>query len=151
MIRWILATAIMLVTVSCCTTVDTGAVKQELMNADKAFAADSAEQGLDGWMKWFTKDAVIFPQQGPTVRGEAAMRQYYADIRFDPTKLSWAPVDADVSDDGTVGHTWGTWQYTVEEEDGTIAQSTGKYLTAWHRQADGSWRVTADMGIIDAD
>ena len=143
--------ALFVLTSACCTKVDTAVVENELMGADRAFAADSLKSGLDGWMGWFTADAVIFPQDSPAIRGTDAMGAYYEQIRFDPTHLSWEPSGVDVSDDGTAGMTWGTWNYAfVDPEDGTEQASTGKYLTTWHRQADGTWKVTADMGIMDA-
>ena len=151
MIRWIAMTALVLIGVSCCNGVDQTVTKGDLMKADQAFAADTARRGLAGWMDWFAEDAVIFPQDEPAVRGKEAMAAYYAKSHFDPTRLTWQPVDADVSADGTAGMTWGTWQFTMTDEDGTEHRSSGKYLTAWHRQDDGSWKVTADMGIFDAD
>ena len=137
-------------TVGCCTSVDRNVAEHELMNADRAFAADSEKYGLDGWMDWFAPDAVIFPPDSVAVRGTDDMRIYYEEIRFDPTRLNWEPSGADVSDDGTVGMTWGTWRYMIVDPDGVEKASSGKYLTAWHRQGDGAWRVTADMGIMDA-
>jgi ketosteroid isomerase-like protein len=41
-----------------------------------------------------------------------------------------------------MGWTWGQYQVLAEGE--TI--STGKYLNVWTRQADGRWKVRADIG-----
>ena len=63
-------------------------------------------------------------------------------------KLEWEPLYADVSDDGTLGYTWGYAKYTVPVKDGSSAPkiSFGMTLSIWKRQADGSWKWVFDGG-----
>ena len=60
--------------------------------------------------------------------------------------LEWTPRAADVARSGDMGWTWG--EYTVTAKDGTGAQpaSWGKYVNVWKKNADGEWKVVADIG-----
>jgi ketosteroid isomerase-like protein len=59
-------------------------------------------------------------------------------------QLTWKPLKVEVSDDGTLGYTWGRYDFTSKGKDGKVDSSTGIYLTIWRRQPDGSWRFVYD-------
>ncbi len=44
---------------------------------------------------------------------------------------------------GDIGYTIGTFELTAAQ-DGTAMRTEGKYVTIWHKQADGSWPVMVD-------
>ena len=43
----------------------------------------------------------------------------------------------------------GTWQLADKRKPTAGVMATGKYLTVWGKQQDGSWRVLADTGVED--
>jgi ketosteroid isomerase-like protein len=45
---------------------------------------------------------------------------------------------------GDLGYTWGHYKITTDGE-----TKHGKYMTVWHRESDGTWKVIADMGNAD--
>ena len=49
-----------------------------------------------------------------------------------------------------LGYTLGTWQSTHYNEAGKGQVTTGKYVTIWRKQADGSWKVVFDGGNPDS-
>jgi len=53
------------------------------------------------------------------------------------------------SADGDLGYTLGTWQSTHYNAKGQGQVATGKYVTIWRKQADGSWKVVFDGGNPD--
>jgi len=59
-------------------------------------------------------------------------------------QLTWAPLKIEVSDDGTLGYTWGRYDAVERGNDGQAKTTTGVYLTIWRRQADGSWKFVYD-------
>ncbi len=120
-----------------------------LIAADLAFGRDAAARGLPGWMDWFAEDSAVFPTDAPPATGKAAVRAYYERIRFDPRNLAWTPVRAELAASGEVGYTWGTWTWTAKGPDGKSTSATGKYMTIWRRQPDGSYKVEADIGAPD--
>lgn len=118
-----------------------------LMDADRGFAKATAERGVDGWVAHFADHGVMLPAGRPLVRG----RQAIADLMrpaFDSEGFSllWEPTEADVSLSGELGYTLGRYERTAVDSDGSEVSSTGKYVTIWKRQADGSWRVIVDIG-----
>jgi ketosteroid isomerase-like protein len=120
------------------------------MQADRDFAADVARDGIDAWVKWFATDG---QQIGPgrQVIGHDAIRDYMRDTFSDPTaKLAWWPVSARISASGDLGYTIGRYEARKVNPDGTVSvRGTGRYITIWRKQADGSWKVELDTGHPD--
>ena len=77
----------------------------------------------------------------------AAMAPAFADTTF---RLTWQPTMAFASAAGDLGYTLGTWQSTHYNEAGKGQVTTGKYVTIWRKQADGSWKVVFDGGNPDS-
>lgn len=120
-----------------------------LMDADRAFAAATAARGLDGWMDFMAPDAVRLLRLADPVRGAEAIRKADAPSFANPAvRLTWAPVDGGMFDDGTHGWTIGRYEVHRRAADGsdTIA-GHGRYLTMWRRGGDGRWRVILDTGV----
>lgn len=112
----------------------------ELMEADRAFLADTAEQGLAGWLSWFAADAIVLKVDGTAASGSAGLRDHYGSVPgFPPAGFRWEPKSAGVSSSGDLGWTAGTYSTSQQEE-------AGNYLSVWARQADGEWKVLTDLG-----
>jgi ketosteroid isomerase-like protein len=112
----------------------------ELEAADLAFAADTGKRGVDGWV-------AAFDPQGGMMR--KAGRVDYAAIAeamkpaLDSGRLDWAPIASGKS--GDLGFTVGKAAFTgATPEDAW--RST--YVTIWHRQPDGTWKVLFDTGRV---
>lgn len=119
-----------------------------IQQADLDFCAATKAKGLDGWMSYFADDATGFPAGKPLIHGKAALREYYAAAIFSATDLTidWKPVQADAAASGDLGYTIGTAEFRFRDKDGKMTSRPGKYLTVWKKQADGSWKVAADLG-----
>jgi ketosteroid isomerase-like protein len=123
---------------------DPEAVRASLMAADQAFAAATAQNGLEGWLAAYDSSGIQMEPDVPFTPGlpaiRAAMAPAFADTTF---RLTWQPTMAFASAAGDLGYTLGTWQSTHYNE-------TGKYVTIWRKQADGSWKVVFDGGNPDS-
>lgn len=121
-----------------------------LMKADRDFASDVARSGIEAWVSWFASDG---QQLGPgqQVIGHAAIREYMNSTLSDPTtKLVWWPVSARIAASDDLGYTIGRYEVRHTNPDGTVTvRGTGRYLTIWHKQPDGTWRVDVDTGNPD--
>jgi ketosteroid isomerase-like protein len=80
----------------------------------------------------FAEDAAYLYPGARLVRGKNAIRALLDSAGAGD--LTWTPEFADVSDDGTVGYTYG-WTRAADQQ--------GKYLACWRRRDGGSWMVTA--------
>lgn len=131
---------------------DPAAIRASLMAADEAFAAATAERRLEGWLSAFDSTAIQMEPDVPFTPGigsiRAAMGPVFADTSF---TLTWQPAMAFASAAGDLGYTLGTWRSTRYNAEGKGQVSTGKYVTIWRKQPDGSWKVVFDGGNPDTE
>lgn len=117
-----------------------------LIEADKAFDRDTAARGLDGWMSWFAENARI---EGATdvIAGKPALREVYSKMFAQREfRIHWRPESADISDDGTLGYTFGRAEISWRDEKGEMQKRASRYTTLWRKQKDGTYKVVFDMG-----
>ncbi len=127
------------------------AARSALLAADRAFAAETARRGADGWTSYFTPDARQFHVRGVSV-GMREIREAAARAFADTNaRLVWHPVYAEVGRSADLGYTVGRWESRSLGADGKWATAgTGNYVTIWRRQPDGSWKAAVDIGNQDA-
>jgi ketosteroid isomerase-like protein len=119
---------------------------RELIEADRAFAAETAERGADGWAAWFAESGRMYQERG-YVDGRSAIRDAMEPAFSDSLRaLRWEPDTAIVAASGDVGYTLGHWESVLKTAAGDSVVGRGNYLTIWRRQADGTWKVAADIG-----
>lgn len=118
-----------------------------LLKVDAEFATTTAAKGLEGFLSYFAEDAVILPARAPVISGKDALRSFYSKVFATPGfSLVWEPLRAEISRGGDLGYTFGTYKRVVLNAQGKADTGTGKYLTIWRKQSDGSWKVVLDMG-----
>ena len=123
---------------------DKDALKTALMDADRAFAKATAERRLDGWMEFYTDDAVrITPLGGKATIGRKAIRELDKSLFADAdTRLVWEPTDGGAYPDGKLGFTTGKAKI-LAKDDKVLFE--GAYITLWRKDANG-WKVILDTG-----
>lgn len=122
--------------------------REELMEADRAFARDTAKKGSEAWVAWFAQDGMIVPAEGPLTPGREAVRQRVASFLDDPDLVfTWEPELADVAAAGDMGWTVGHYRAELKRAGEEPRVQTGRYLTVWRRQADGNWKVVVDADV----
>ena len=128
---------------------DIAAEKKALIQAEADFEAARAQKGMEGWLSFFSEDTANIIPGKPITFSKADMREQLTNTWNPNVTLKWQPVKADVSASGDLGYTVGTWQLTGKSPKGDPVSMTGKYMTVWKKQTDGSWKVVADMGNAD--
>lgn len=125
---------------------DAMADREAIMAADRAFADSTYANGLDGWMSFYTPDAVRLRLGEAAVQGLDAVRQFDTPIFADTAiVLTWTPVDAGTFADGQHGFSTGKGAMIRRATPGdTVWQ--GQYVTIWRRGDDGRWMVILDTG-----
>jgi uncharacterized protein (TIGR02246 family) len=128
----------------------------EVASARKAIDAGNA-QWIEGWRKGdaamvaaiFTPDGMQLQRHGKIVAGRDAIMksQQKAMQSVEPgvevkveTKEVWI-VDGDAYETGK-------WTYkSVEKGKKSPTVESGRYVTRWKKQADGSWKLYLDMNV----
>jgi uncharacterized protein (TIGR02246 family) len=124
-----------------------GADPSELMAADRAFAKATATKGVEGWVETFAEDGAMLPAGLPIVRGHKAIRDLMSPaFENEGFKFHWEPEEADIAASGDLGYTIGHYERTVTGPDANASTTTGKYVSIWKRQEDGTWKVVVDLG-----
>ncbi len=119
----------------------------ELMAADRAFAAAAGERGVEGWLDAFAVDAVRLLPGSPPLRGREEFGEIDAGLFADPNlRLEWTPDHAGTFEGGGLGFTTGHYRLidrtlTVDAE----PVSSGTYLTLWRKDGD-RWMAILDTG-----
>jgi ketosteroid isomerase-like protein len=120
-------------------------LKVELITADRAFAESVGRTGLGAWLAAFGPNGIMV-SNGASHSGQDGIRRQmlplFADSLF---TLTWDPNFAEVAEGGDLGYTIGTYQMTASGSDG-LQNFSGSYLTVWRRNANGVWKVEADIG-----
>jgi ketosteroid isomerase-like protein len=117
------------------------AVADDLLAADRGFAAAAAgKPAADAVAAMLDDDVVMFiVPQPPLAKGRSdAVELLGKAFAGDASSLSWAPVRAGVSADGTQGFTYGFATRTIAGKPPIL----GKYVTYWIKRPAG-WRVAA--------
>src|SRR3954470_10313941 len=123
--------------------------REAIAKAEADFQKAMAEHGLEGWLSFFADDAADFTRGEPFSVAKHDMRKRLAKT-FDPAdQLTWKAAKIEVARSGDLAYSLGTWHLKGKNPKGEEVEQTGKYLTVWKKQTDGSWKVVADTGNVD--
>jgi len=114
-----------------------------LYSLEAKFEHDTAQGGGAAFAKWFAPDAVTLSNGKAPVIGQAAIAAS-ADWSPSQYQLTWTPDGARMSAGGDMGFTWGHYEGRSKDRDGTPIIHSGRYMTVWKKQPDGSWKVELD-------
>jgi ketosteroid isomerase-like protein len=126
---------------------DLAAIGATLMESDRAWFAEysASDAPADVFAANVTAEAYLLPPGAPMVQGQDSIRRAITKLEAIPGfSVTWSPVGVEVSSGGEMGYTIGTYEMKMAPE-GSPVTIDGKYITVWEKQADGGWRVTADM------
>ena len=83
-----------------------------LYELEKSFAEDCAVNGHhSSFLKFMHPDGVILMDNLPPLEGKSAVEKHYAQRSDSSYSIYWKPVSAKMSDDNTLGYTYGL--YTI--------------------------------------
>jgi ketosteroid isomerase-like protein len=121
--------------------------REALLTADRAFALATAQKGLEGWVGAFAEDGFLVAPEGPLTPGLSGVRATMAPFFADPSSsLAWTPEQAEVAASGDLGYTIGSYERHTKDASGQTIVRTGRYLTIWRKEKNGSWKVAVDIG-----
>jgi len=112
--------------------------------------ADMLAGITDTTLAGYTDDAVSMPNNGPFLRGKAAIREYYK--RTMGMGLKFKEVDfvtVDVKVGGRFAYEIGTYTMTMETGETETMTDQGKYLMIYEYGEDGRWRIKIETWNTD--
>lgn len=118
----------------------------QLMALDMSFCEEVSKKGAQAWANHFIDDGIMVVKSGDNIVTEAsiyeAMKPFFA---VKGNTLMWSPEGGSLSDDGTLGYTYGKYIRTVVVE-GKKEQQLGRYMTIWREIKPGTYKIEIDMG-----
>lgn len=114
-----------------------------LYSLEAKFEHDTARGGGAAFAKWFARDGVTLSNGKAPVIGRAAITAS-ADWTPAQYQLTWTPDGGRMSAAGDMGFTWGHYEGRAKDRDGNPVLTTGRYMTVWKKQPNGSWKVELD-------
>jgi uncharacterized protein (TIGR02246 family) len=126
---------------------DETAIRAAVVDWSKAAQAKDVNKAIS----FYADDAMQFIDRGPVVKGKDNIRIGWEKMLTMPGPgLTFATTGVEVARSGDVAYDFGTYDFPTQDSKGRIVDEKGKYLTVWKKQADGSWKVAADIDNRDA-
>jgi len=123
-----------------------------------AAAADEIRAADIAWEQVFTggdttaavaaveADGSMLAPNAPIATGHDAVRAAIAGFYALPDiTLHWQATKVEAAKSGDLGYSMGTYEMSFTGPDGNSVTDHGKYATIWRKQADGTWKVVADI------
>jgi len=138
-------------TSSTTSTSDSLAAVNAINLADSLWDDQSAHNSVDGWLSFYTDDAIMLPPGEKVCKDKesrhASIAAYFAlpsaSMRFQATKT-------EASKAGDLGYSTGAYQFSYKDPAGKEIREIGKFNETWKKQADGSWKCIVDIWNADA-
>ena len=97
---------------------------------------------------FYTDDAVLAGTTVPVTNGRAAIEKVWADAFPIASNLKVNSEKTEVS--GDMAYDYGSYSQHIAPPKGKAMEDAGRYLVVFKRQADGSWKIAAHVGVTPA-
>ena len=117
-----------------------------IRNLDAQWSKTAAAGDLEGTVSYYSDDASAFPPNSPIATGKQAIHATWASLLTPGVSVSWQASKVEVSRSGDLAYLTGMYQVTLKDPKAKppVADS-GKFVEVWKKQADGNWKVVADI------
>lgn len=112
-----------------------------LFELEAKFEQATAAGGGKAFASWFAEDGVILANGKAPTKGSFAIAASATWLPKD-YQLTWTPESGELS--GDMGYTWGHYVGHAKDAAGNPVTTTGRYMTIWKKQPDGSWKIELD-------
>jgi uncharacterized protein (TIGR02246 family) len=112
---------------------------------DAQWAKAAGANDLDATVAYYTDDASLLPPNAPIATGRQAIRAVWAALLNPNATVTWQVNKADVARSGELAYVMGAYQLIPKNEQGKPLEDHGKLVEVWKKQADGKWKVVADI------
>lgn len=125
---------------------------EQILAADRAFDAATADRGAEGWVSYFAPEGAMHLAGGTTVAGHDAILELMQPAFDDPDySLRWKPENGAMIIPGVVGYTTGSFEQRARDDAGNTVVTRGTYVSMWRKQPDGAWKIILDTGNAEGD
>jgi len=128
---------------------DVGTVRSAIDSANARFIAALLKGDTATAIQNYASDAIVMMPNAAESQGHDAISKAFSAFLSQFTLKDWKADTRDVMVNGDLALETGRYVMTVVPKGGKQMTDSGKYLTAWKRQPDGSWKIIRDINNSD--
>ena len=125
-------------------------IEQELRDLDAKWSAAAGAKDIDKTISYYAEDAIVMPPNAPSAKTRETIRTAWKEMLTTPgAAIRWKTTKVEVAKAGDLACVSGTYEETMTEASGKPVKDYGKYVEIFKKQADGTWKVVADIWNSD--
>src|SRR5436305_5664298 len=125
-------------------------IEQALRDLDAKWSAAAGAKDVDKTVSYYAESAVVMPPNASAATTKEAIRSAWKEMLTTPgAAISWKTTKVEVAKAADLAYVSGTYQETMTDASGKPVKDRGKYVEVWEKQADGTWKVVADIWNSD--
>jgi ketosteroid isomerase-like protein len=131
--------------------VDTSAQDQAIRATADAWGKAIENKNLDETVSFYADDAWVYPQNAPIAKTPDRRRSVWAAFFAMPgaSDMEGSIERVEVAQSGDLAVEYDTFAMTLNDKKGKPITETEKSVVTWKKQADGKWKVIADIWNTD--
>lgn len=121
-----------------------------IREADAASLRAIAAKQMDATVSYYDEGASILTPNAPIATGRERIRSAWEQM-FAVPGFNLAPktTKVEVARSGDLAYAQGTYEFSATDPKGAPVQDRGKFVVVWKKQADGAWKIAADIWNSD--
>ena len=124
--------------------------EQALRDLDAKWSAAAGAKDVDKTVSYYAEAAMVMPPNASAATTKEAIRSAWKEMLTTPgAAISWKATKVEVAKAGDLAYVSGTYEETMTDASGKPAKDRGKYVEIFKKQADGTWKVVADIWNSD--
>jgi ketosteroid isomerase-like protein len=125
-------------------------IEQALRDLDTQWSKDAGAKDLDKTVSYYAEGATVMPPNASAAMTKEAIRSAWKEMLTTPgAAISWKATKVEVTKAGDFAYVSGTYEEAMTDASGKPVNDRGKYVEIFKKQADGTWKVVADIWNSD--
>ena len=125
-------------------------IEQALRDLDAQWSKDAGAKDVDKTVSYYAEGAIVMPPNASAATRKESIRSAWKEMLTSPgAAISWKTTKVEVAKAGDLAYVSGTYEATMNDASGKPVKEQGKYVEIFKKQADGTWKVVADIWNSD--
>ena len=125
-------------------------LEQTIRDLDAQWSKDAGAKDVDKTVSYYAESAVVMPPNASAATTNESIRSAWKEMLTTPgAAISWKATKVEVAKSGDLAYVSGTYEETMTDASGKPVKDRGKYVEVFKKQADGTWKVVADIWNSD--